>query len=70
MSISQHVCAVIERETAQSVSEDTPLSDLNLDSLEFIELLAAIEDATDKHVPTESIADMQTVGDLIAEAAK
>lgn len=57
------VCAVIERETGQKVTEGTPLEELNVDSLEFLDLLLTLGiliDGSDK---------FQTVGDLVRELA-
>ena len=55
------VCAVIERETGQKVNEDTPLDELQVDSLEYLELLVTLD------VPSDGA--YQTVGDLAKAAA-
>lgn len=55
------ICAVIERETGQSVTEETPLENLNVDSLEYLDLLLVLE------VPSDGV--YQTVGDLAKAAA-
>jgi acyl carrier protein len=54
---------VIERETGQAVDESTPLEDLNVDSLEFLELLITLG------VPNDQAGSFQTVGDLIKAAS-
>lgn len=40
------VCEVIERETGQHVTPDTTLDELNVDSLEFLDLMLAIKNET------------------------
>lgn len=63
------ICNVIFRETDTEVTEFTPLSDLGLDSLDFLDLLLAIEQQTGKSVPENKIAELHTVGDIIRLAA-
>jgi len=55
------ICAVIERETGQKVTEDTPLDELNVDSLEFLDLLIVLG------VPNDG--EYQTVGDIVKVTA-
>jgi acyl carrier protein len=61
------VCEVIERETGQAVNESTPLESLNVDSLEFIELLLVIGNETGKDIT--NIADLKTVADIVKAVA-
>lgn len=56
------VCAVIEDETGESVTPTTPLDQLNIDSLEFLQLLVVLG------IPSDDIASFETVGDLIKAA--
>ncbi|WP_256868137.1 acyl carrier protein [Candidatus Entotheonella palauensis] len=47
------------------VREETRLAkDLDLDSIEVMELVAEFEDHFDIVIPTESLPELQTVGDL------
>jgi len=55
---------VIERETGQVVNENTLLEDLNIDSLEFVDLLLAISNETGKSVPDSKVSELNTVGDI------
>lgn len=55
---------VIERETGQVVNENTLLEDLNVDSLEFVDLLLAISNETGKSVPDSKVSELNTVGDI------
>lgn len=60
---------IIEIETGQKVDDDTPLDDLKIDSLEFLQLLIEISDATGKQVPDVQIGGLQTVGDIARQLA-
>jgi hypothetical protein len=55
------VCAVIEQETGQKVIGETPLDELNVDSLEFLDLLIVLG------VPNDGV--FYTVGDLMKAVA-
>lgn len=50
------------------VEEDTQLSDLSLDSLEFIEMLMEIEQTTGLDIRSHSLSDVRTAGELIQVA--
>ena len=62
-------CAVIEREINQKVTEETPLEDLQVDSLEYLALILAIEREAGKDIPPTAYADFSTVGDIARELA-
>lgn len=66
---ASEVCAVIERETDQKVTAETPVSALKCDSLEFVDLLMALGEAAGKEIPDSKWSALQTVGDIIAELA-
>lgn len=58
--------ALYNRE-AVPLSEDTDMaSDLNIDSVDTMDLLMAIEDRFDVSIPINLLADVRTVGDLCA----
>jgi acyl carrier protein len=59
-----NVYVIIERETGQSVTAETPLDALGIDSLEFAELLMKLAEETGKEVPDSKLAELHTVGDL------
>lgn len=65
MNLTETVCAAVERETAQSVTPSTPIDALNVDSLEFMDLLLEIGSSTGMGVPDSKIGDLHTVGDII-----
>lgn len=53
------VCEIIEQETGQKVDFSTPIDDLQVDSLEYLDLLIKLD------VPMETISGYSTVGDLV-----
>jgi acyl carrier protein len=57
---TQEVCAAIERETGQAVSESTPIEALEMDSLEYADLLVTLD------IPFEHASNCHTVGELVA----
>jgi len=58
---------VIERETGQPVDAATLLQDLPVDSLEYLDLILAVERETGKNLPDGRLATLTTVGELIQE---
>jgi acyl carrier protein len=69
LSMTCDVCAIIERETGQKVTKETELESLNVDSLEFLELLMKIGDESGKEISDERIPSLKTVGDIAKEIA-
>lgn len=65
MSLNDVVCAVIERETGEGVTSQTPLDGLRGDSSDFINLLFEIENATERHISNDAIGNLKTVGDIV-----
>lgn len=55
---------IIQRETRLPVTEDTLVSDLGLDSLEFTELLMKLSEKTGIEVPDDKVPGMETVRDM------
>lgn len=42
------------------------VKDLGADSLDVVELLMTLEDNTGKTIPEDKVADLKTVGDVVA----
>lgn len=63
------VCAAILEETSIEVGPETPLDDIDLDSLEFLNLVLYLSEKAGKEIPDGQIAQMKTVGDLMRELA-
>ncbi|MBR2913812.1 MAG: acyl carrier protein [Oscillospiraceae bacterium] len=52
---------------AEDITEDTDiLEDLNATSMDAVELIVAIESATDIAIPDEAVDNIHTVGDVVA----
>lgn len=62
-------CDVIERLTGQQVTLDTPLEELEVDSLEFLDLLLSLSEVAGKSIEDHKIGSLKTVGDLERELA-
>lgn len=60
---------VIERETGMKVTESTPIQDLPVDSLEFLDLILTIERETGKNLPDGRMPYLMTVRDIMRELA-
>ncbi len=49
------------------ITENTDiLEDLNATSMDAVDLIVAIESATDVEIPDEAVDDIHTVGDIVA----
>jgi acyl carrier protein len=59
---------VIQRVTGQQVDSATAIETLNVDSLEFLDLLLLIENETGKRIPDGRMALLTTVGDISRES--
>ena len=50
----------------ENISEDTDiLEDLNATSMDAVDLIVAIESATDIEIPDEAVDEIRTVGDIV-----
>lgn len=70
--IFEQVCELVEPFNQKSISiktDTTFATDLELDSLSVMDMLAAIEDHFDVTVPLNILPDLETVGQ-VAEAIK
>jgi acyl carrier protein len=61
--IDELLIPLIEQETGQSVTEETSLSEMGLDSLEFVSLLQAISEKI-QAIPETHWPMLNTVGDI------
>ena len=71
--VLEKVCKVIasnvmmDEVDAYSLSEVTNLEeDLNMDSLDAVEVVMALEDAFDVTIPDEDAEKFRTIGDIVA----
>ncbi|MGH2906781.1 MAG: acyl carrier protein [Solirubrobacterales bacterium] len=52
------------------VTNDSTLEDLDMDSLDVVEIMQAIEDDLGIRVPDEDLEDLSTIGDAVAAVVK
>lgn len=65
MTTSQAVIDAIAERTGMPVSESTDLSEVARDSLEFVDMIQAIEIATQRIIPLENISRFANPGDIV-----
>jgi acyl carrier protein len=54
----------------EKVTNDSTLEDLDMDSLDVVEIMQAIEDDMGIRVPDEDLEDLSTIGDAVAAVVK
>lgn len=67
-SLGETVIGMIVDRTGKDpkeITEDTPIKDTGLDSLDTLELLMHMEDTFSIHIPDEWVKGVMTVGDVI-----
>lgn len=70
MTTLETVVLVIELQTGkEDVCGGTPIAALGLDSLDFLDLLLAIAQATGLEVPDERVSEIETVADIVKALA-
>ena len=52
------------------VKNDSTLEDLDMDSLDVVEIMQAIEDDLGIRVPDEDLEDLSTIGDAVTAVVK
>jgi acyl carrier protein len=52
------------------VTNESTLEDLDMDSLDVVEIMQAIEDDLGIRVPDEDLEDLSTIGDAVAAVVK
>lgn len=52
------------------VKDESTLEDLDMDSLDVVEIMQAIEDDMGIRVPDEDLEDLTTIGDAVAAVVK
>ena len=68
------LCALIAEQldvNADDLTEDTDLlDDLGVDSMDAVELIVAVESATDIRIPDDAADHIRTIGDIISYLAE
>ncbi len=54
----------------EQVTDSSTLEDLDMDSLDVVEIMQAIEDDFGIRVPDEDLEDLTTIGDAVAAVVK
>lgn len=66
----EKIAEILAEQLGIAQSKITPESnivdDLGADSLDLVELLMTLEDETGKTIPDDKVADLKTVGDVVA----
>ena len=65
MSSAERLIALIKQETDEDVTIETAFDGMDLDSLDFMDLVLRIEAAFEKKLPNDAIARVKTVGDFL-----
>ena len=65
----EKVLEIIRRDTGHSVTAETNLDSLDIDSLEMIDLLLSIERETGIVIPDNRVPHIHKVSDILGQAA-
>lgn len=61
---------IVREYTHAAVSAEARFDDLGIDSLEFIQIIADVENALSIRIPNDALPRIHTIRDLIAEAVR
>jgi len=64
----EDVIAAVEEETGQAVTPETKISDLGIDSLEFMDLILHVSNKCGE-IPDSAVPSIETVDDLFLAAS-
>ena len=62
----QKVIAKITHCERESIGPDTELKDIDADSLHWVQIIVALENALDIEIDAEKMRDMTTIGDFVS----
>ncbi|MDP9152172.1 MAG: acyl carrier protein [Myxococcota bacterium] len=65
LAMFRDVASEVVEKDFQQVLESTPIGELAIDSLGMLEIIGALERRLRIQVPDESLAGLQTIGDLL-----
>ncbi|MBR2088523.1 MAG: acyl carrier protein [Oscillospiraceae bacterium] len=65
-TIAQIVAEQFDMEADELTEETDIIDDLGCSSLDAVELIVAIESATDVRIPDEAVDSIRTIGDIVA----
>ena len=65
MIIEEQIIDILEEATGHAVTKGTKIDSLDLDSLEFLQLVVDIDTELEIKIPLEQVTECDTVQDLI-----
>jgi len=68
-NIEATIFDIVARESQverDSLKTETVLADLNIESLDMVQILFGIEEEFDVYVPPEEVENLKTMGDVVA----
>ena len=65
-TIAQIIAEQFDREPDELTEETDIIDDLGCSSMDAVELIVAIESATDIRIPDEAVDSIRTIGELVA----
>ena len=65
-TIAQIIAEQFDREADELTEETDIIDDLGCSSMDAVELIVAIESATDIRIPDEAVDSIRTIGDLVS----
>lgn len=65
-TIAQIIAEQFDREADELTEETDIIDDLGCSSMDAVELIVAIESATDIRIPDEAVDSIRTIGELVA----
>ena len=69
MDTLEKVCSIVNERFELSdleLSEDTTWEEIGADSIDLVDLIAAVEDAFGISIPDEAIENLKSIGDVVS----
>jgi len=66
LKVLQETLEEVENRSFSHISEQTTVTDLEVDSVTMMEVIGCLEDDLDIQIPDEKLAGLNTVGDIVA----
>ena len=66
LKVLQETLEEVENRSFAHISEQTTVSDLEVDSVTMMEVIGCLEDDLNIQIPDDKLAGLNTVGDIVA----
>ncbi|MEC9072675.1 MAG: phosphopantetheine-binding protein [Myxococcota bacterium] len=66
LKVLQETLEEVENRSFSHISEQTTVTDLEVDSVTMMEVIGCLEDDLNIQIPDEKLAGLNTVGDIVA----